>query len=123
MFKNVTMSEKNIAVLYHGGCPDGFGGAYAAWKKFGDDADYIPMKYNWPVPEKLDGKELYFIDFDGIDAFSELIEQIRAQDKKVLIVQPSPLIVQMLMESKVYRELKGKGLVFDSVSSALAAKN
>jgi len=55
--------HKAIAILYHGGCPDGFGGAYAAWKKFGDTADYIPVKHGKPAPENLDGKELYFIDF------------------------------------------------------------
>jgi oligoribonuclease NrnB/cAMP/cGMP phosphodiesterase (DHH superfamily) len=55
--------KKEIVVLYHGGCPDGFGGAYAAWKKFGDDAEYIPAKYGRPVPEGLAGKHLYFIDF------------------------------------------------------------
>jgi len=57
------MNEKEIAILYHGGCPDGFGGAYAAWKKFGETADYIPMKYSQPIPKGLEGKELYFIDF------------------------------------------------------------
>ncbi|OGG94162.1 hypothetical protein A2609_00040 [Candidatus Kaiserbacteria bacterium RIFOXYD1_FULL_47_14] len=57
------MNEKEIAILYHGGCPDGFGGAYAAWKKFGNMADYIPSKYGRPIPEGLEGKELYFIDF------------------------------------------------------------
>ena len=55
--------HKEIAILYHGGCPDGFGGAYAAWKKFGDAADYIPLKHGKPAPENLDGKDLYFIDF------------------------------------------------------------
>ncbi len=57
------MNEKKIAVLYHSGCPDGFGGAYAAWKKFGDTAEYIPVKHGYPVPENLEGKELYFVDF------------------------------------------------------------
>jgi len=57
------MNEKKIAVLYHGGCPDGFGGAYVAWKKFGDTAEYIPAKHGSPVPEGLAGKRLYFIDF------------------------------------------------------------
>ena len=57
------MSDTKIAVLYHGGCPDGFGGAYAAWKKFGDAAEYIPVQYGRPVPERLEGKDLYFIDF------------------------------------------------------------
>ncbi|MHB8860686.1 MAG: hypothetical protein ACYC48_03045 [Minisyncoccota bacterium] len=53
----------DIKVLYHGGCPDGFGGAYAAWKKFGDTAEYIPVKHGFPVPEGLDGKTVYFVDF------------------------------------------------------------
>src|SRR3989344_3757446 len=47
-----TMHEhKKIAVLYHGGCPDGFGGAYAAWKKFGNMAEYIPLKHGKPAPK------------------------------------------------------------------------
>ena len=57
------MPHKNIVILYHGGCPDGFGGAYAAWKKFGDAADYIPTRYQQSVPENLEGKELYVVDF------------------------------------------------------------
>ncbi len=36
---------KNI-VIYHASCTDGFGAAYAAWKKLGDDAAYVPMHYN-----------------------------------------------------------------------------
>jgi oligoribonuclease NrnB/cAMP/cGMP phosphodiesterase (DHH superfamily) len=55
--------HKEIAVLYHGGCPDGFGGAYAAWKKFGDTAEYIPVKYGNPAPGGLADRTIYFIDF------------------------------------------------------------
>jgi len=55
--------HKKIAILYHGGCPDGFGGAYAAWKKFGDTAEYIPVKHGFPIPEKLAGKKIFLIDF------------------------------------------------------------
>ncbi|MFA7302366.1 MAG: hypothetical protein WC030_01305 [Candidatus Paceibacterota bacterium] len=57
------MHDKQIAVLYHGGCPDGFGGAFAAWKKFGDAAEYVPVQYGRPVPKHLEGKRLFFIDF------------------------------------------------------------
>ena len=57
------MSDKEIVILYHGGCPDGFGGAYAAWKKFGDSADYIPVRYQQPAPKNLEGKELHMVDF------------------------------------------------------------
>ncbi len=52
-----------IKVLYHGNCPDGFGGAYSAWKKLGDTAEYIPVRYGKPIPENLSGAHLYFIDF------------------------------------------------------------
>ena len=31
--------EKQIVVLYHGNCPDGFGSAFAAWLVLGDTAD------------------------------------------------------------------------------------
>ena len=33
-------------VIYHGGgCTDGFGAAFAAWLKLGDEAEYLPMEY------------------------------------------------------------------------------
>ncbi len=57
------MIDKQIVVLYHGKCPDGFGGAYAAWKKFGDTAVYIPVDHGDAPPEELDGKEVYLVDF------------------------------------------------------------
>lgn len=53
--------ERTI-VIYHGNCPDGFGGAYAAWKKFGGSAEYRPMNYG-STPEDLEGADVYFIDF------------------------------------------------------------
>ncbi len=58
----MTMASKNIAVLYHASCPDGFGGAYAAWKKFGSEAEYIPV-YHGDPPPNLAGKEVYIVDF------------------------------------------------------------
>jgi uncharacterized protein len=32
-------------VFFHGNCYDGFGAAFAAWKKLGDTAKYIPVSY------------------------------------------------------------------------------
>jgi oligoribonuclease NrnB/cAMP/cGMP phosphodiesterase (DHH superfamily) len=54
---------KDIVVLYHKNCLDGLGGAYAAWKKFGDSADYIGMERDQALPPDLAGKELYLIDY------------------------------------------------------------
>jgi len=51
------------AILYHGDCPDGFGGAYAAWKKFGDEAEYLPQKHGKPFEGDVSGKDVYMIDF------------------------------------------------------------
>lgn len=57
------MIDKSIVVLYHGKCPDGFAGAYAAWKKFGDTASYLPVDHGDAPPEGLEGKEVYLVDF------------------------------------------------------------
>jgi nanoRNase/pAp phosphatase (c-di-AMP/oligoRNAs hydrolase) len=54
---------ERTVILYHGGCPDGFGGAYAAWKKFGDSAEYVALRHQKPAPDNLVGAHLYFIDF------------------------------------------------------------
>jgi oligoribonuclease NrnB/cAMP/cGMP phosphodiesterase (DHH superfamily) len=57
------MSLKNIVVLYHADCLDGFGSAFSAWKKFGESASYIPVRHQEPPPKDLAGKEIYIIDF------------------------------------------------------------
>ena len=53
---------KDIVILYHAECDDGFGAAWAAWKKFVDEADYIPIEHQAPLPEGLKGKQIFFID-------------------------------------------------------------
>ncbi len=55
--------EPKTVIVYHGNCPDGFGGAYSAWKKFGDTAEYKSARYGKPAPDGLAGNHLYFIDF------------------------------------------------------------
>lgn len=57
------MTDKQIVVIYHKRCPDGFGAAYAAWKKFGDTAEYVPAGYGDDALEGLEGKEVYLLDF------------------------------------------------------------
>lgn len=74
--------EKNV-VLYHKNCTDGFGGAYAAWKKFGNTATYIPARSNTEVPEGLEGKIVYCIDFCYP---KEVIEALREQTEKLIVI-------------------------------------
>jgi len=54
-------------VIYHGpNCADGFGAAFAAWLKFGDEAEYLPMQYcdklNSSVTQ-LHNRDIYILDF------------------------------------------------------------
>ena len=50
-------------VLFHGNCFDGYGAAFAAWLRFGDDAIYIPVNYGQPMPEIEDGSDVFMLDF------------------------------------------------------------
>lgn len=74
---------ERTVILYHGNCPDGFGGAFSAWKKFGDTVEYIPLKHGRPAPEGLAGAHLYFIDF----CYSkEVMDQIVADAASVTVL-------------------------------------
>jgi nanoRNase/pAp phosphatase (c-di-AMP/oligoRNAs hydrolase) len=74
---------KKIAVLYHANCPDGFGGAWAAWKKFGNKADYVPVRYNIEPPP-IRGKELYMVDFCYDE--EHFINRLKKNNKSLAII-------------------------------------
>ncbi len=76
---------KGIVVIYHKRCPDGFGAAYAAWKKFGDTADYVEAGYGDPLPESIDGKEVYILDF-SYDETPEAMRELIARAKRVVAI-------------------------------------
>lgn len=51
-------------IIYHANCTDGFGAAFCAWLKFGDEAEYIPMNYGeeFDTNRCLD-REVCILDF------------------------------------------------------------
>jgi nanoRNase/pAp phosphatase (c-di-AMP/oligoRNAs hydrolase) len=58
----------SIKVLFHSHgngkhCPDGFAAAWAAWKKFGDEATYIPCVYQQNAPTIERSDVVYIVDF------------------------------------------------------------
>lgn len=55
--------NKKIVVLYHDGCRDGFGAAWAAWRKFGARAEYVGVCHDGVLPKNLKGKNVYLLDF------------------------------------------------------------
>ena len=54
-------------VIYHANCTDGFGAAFAAWKKLSDEAEYMPQNYGEASPdmwaEKCRDRDVYILDF------------------------------------------------------------
>lgn len=74
---------KSIVVLYHADCKDGFTAAWAAWKKFGSKADYIPIKLgNPPLPE-VTNRVVYTLDFMY---YSPYLEKFIEDNKKVIAI-------------------------------------
>jgi len=55
------MSNKPL-VIYHGNCADGFSGAWCFWKKYGDQAEYLPGVYQKDPPD-VTGRTVYLVDF------------------------------------------------------------
>lgn len=71
-------------VLYHKGCADGFGAAYAAWTQLRYGATYIPVAYGDPMPAMPDATEVYILDFSyprrELVELSERVERLRVLD-------------------------------------------
>ncbi|MFQ3615868.1 MAG: hypothetical protein SNJ57_09305 [Cyanobacteriota bacterium] len=53
----------NTFVLSHAACYDGLAAAYAAWRQFGDRAQYRFLRYHDPMPQIPDGAEVYILDY------------------------------------------------------------
>lgn len=50
-------------VIFHGGCPDGFGAAWAVWKKLGNNCEYIPGFYGQQLPVLPPDARVLVLDF------------------------------------------------------------
>jgi nanoRNase/pAp phosphatase (c-di-AMP/oligoRNAs hydrolase) len=56
------MTWKPDIVIYHSPCDDGFGAAWAAWKRWGDEVEYHAATYGKPAPD-VAGKNVLMADF------------------------------------------------------------
>ncbi|HBI25691.1 MAG: Phosphohydrolase (DHH superfamily)-like protein [Candidatus Wolfebacteria bacterium GW2011_GWC2_39_22] len=75
--------EQDIVVLYHNGCHDGFGGAWAAWKKFKNKALYVGVEHGKDIPAGLVDKDIYCIDFCYNE---EVMSSLLAVNNKVVVL-------------------------------------
>ena len=65
-------------VLYHAECADGFGAAWALWRRF-PSADYRPVKHGNPPPDGLRDQRVVIVDFSyGRDQLQAMAEETQA---------------------------------------------
>ncbi len=69
-------------IIYHANCPDGFGAAWAFWKKYGKNAEYHPATYG-DLPPDVTNREVFIVDF----SYSrEVTETLAENCKKITIL-------------------------------------
>src|SRR5690348_12695265 len=65
--------------IYHGNCDDGFGAAWAIWRRWRNQTAYVPGVYGKPLPE-ASGKHVLFVDFSAkrpdIEAMAKVAKSI-----------------------------------------------
>lgn len=66
--------RKPVTIIYHADCIDGFGAAYAAWCRFGNDANYCPLHHgeSWEAA-KIADHQVYILDFSFLPPELETI--------------------------------------------------
>lgn len=60
--------------IYHGNCDDGFGAAWAIWKRWGNYVRYEPGVYGKPLPHAA-GRNVLFVDFSAKRPEMDLMAQ------------------------------------------------
>jgi nanoRNase/pAp phosphatase (c-di-AMP/oligoRNAs hydrolase) len=70
-------------IIYHAGCPDGFGAAWAAWKKYGDSVKYIPIQPSDPAPELPADAKVLMVD---VSLSRSRLLDLRSKVKQVTVV-------------------------------------
>lgn len=63
-----------VTVLYHAGCPDGFGAAWAFYQKYGAKAKYVPVRHS-DEPPVVTGRDVFIVDFCYPRAILEELEE------------------------------------------------
>ena len=107
---------KQRLVVYHANCIDGFTAAWAAWRKFGDDAEYLPANYGEPPPDAT-GRDLLIVDFSYA---REVLLDLHARAKSLLVLDHHKTAMEALtgLPFAVFdMQRSGAGLTWDTLCS------
>lgn len=74
--------DRDILVIFHANCADGFCSAWAAKRHFGDRADYLPANHGEPPPD-VANKTIYLLDFSYKQ---DAIRRLVAFNDKVVVI-------------------------------------
>ena len=80
-------------VLYHAECSDGFGAAWALWKKF-PSASFLPVKHGHPPPQDLKDRRVVIVDF----SYARPILEAMASETKELLVLDHHITAERTLE-------------------------
>ena len=109
----------NRVCIYHGGCPDGFGAAFAVWRAWGDDARYISRGHDDDKlrADEFSGALLAFVDIapnnDELSALADTADQLILLDHHVS--SQARFLSDPSVENKV--EMAGHHVHFDLAHS------
>jgi oligoribonuclease NrnB/cAMP/cGMP phosphodiesterase (DHH superfamily) len=81
-FMSLTNS-KQILVIYHADCLDGFGAAWCAFKTFGSKARYVAARFGEPFPKHSKDCEIYILDFCYLP---EVLLKVSEEAKTITII-------------------------------------
>lgn len=74
---------KDTVVIYHDQCRDGFGAAYAAWKKLGNEVSYIARKTQEPIPDGLTDKTIFIVDYSYPQ---NILDELMRHNRSVVVI-------------------------------------
>jgi uncharacterized protein len=69
-------------VLYHAECADGFGAAWALWRRF-SQARFVAVKHGVPPPDGLKGERVVIVDFSYA---RDLLESMAQHTENLLVL-------------------------------------
>ena len=84
-------------VLYHAECTDGFGAAWAIWKRY-PSAEFIPADHGFPPPVSCAGRRVVIVDF----SYSRPILEEMAKEATALQVLDHHITAQEALRGLPY---------------------
>ncbi|MCP9446159.1 MAG: phosphohydrolase [Nitrospira sp.] len=84
-------------VLYHADCSDGFGAAWAIWKKY-PSARFLAVKHGVPPPPDLKDHRVVIVDF----SYAPSVLDVMANDAKELLILDHHITAEKALEGRAY---------------------